>query len=342
MSASLFLANLKIIIEVWACALFLSEIKTMRYFILIFFFLFCIACGNDDIDLSGDTALKIENFYQLFTPISNSKKIADTGLLHAVDTLQIKLKLLHQFVPDSITIKATGKKADAYTIYPLGYIGKEEQEKYVLIKYVKKQEASLWVYVFGSNNQYKAAMKLLSNDVKDKYSRDVLITPEPTFISNKEKITTDITYYTKVAMAYNAADNSFINVMKDSNEDDDENMVINPIDTLPKKNKYSGDYVKDKRNFICVRDGKNDSTYQFFLHIDKKNGDCTGELKSGFTINKKGITAYKEGGDPCVINFTFSSGSVVMLEEGSCGNRRGMDCLFDDTFKKQKPQKEKK
>ncbi len=308
---------------------------------LFCFFIFCIACGNDDIDLSGDTALKAENFYQLFTPISNSKKITDTGLIRAGDTIQIKIKLLHQFVPDSITTKATGKKADAYTIFPVGYIGKEEQEKYLLIKYVKKKEATLWVYVLGVDNQYKAAMKLLSNNVNDKYSRDILITPEPTFINNKEKITSDNTYYTKIAMAYNAADNSFMNVMRDSNEDDDENVVINPIDTLLQKNKYSGNYSRDKRNFISLRDGKNDSAYQFFLHIDKQNGVCTGELKSTFIINKKGIAAYRESGDPCVINFTFSSNTVVMLEEGSCGNRRGMDCLFDDTFKKQKPAKER-
>lgn len=313
----------------------------MRYYFLSCFFIFFIACGNDDIDLSGNTTLKVENFYQLFTPIISSKKIADTGLLRAGDTLQIQLKLLHQFVPDSITTKATGKKVDAYTIYPLGCIGREEQEKYLLVKYVKKKDASLWVYVFGADNQYKAAMKLLSNDVKDKYSRDLLITPEPTFINNKEKITTDITYYTKIAMAYNAADNSFMNVMKDSNEDEDESMVINPIDTLPQKNKYSGNYTRDKRNFISVRDGKNDSSYQFFLNMDKRNGDCTGELKSTFIINKKGITTYKDGGDPCVINFTFSATNVVMLEEGNCGNRRGMDCLFDDTFKKQKSVKEK-
>lgn len=316
----------------------------MRLYIICCFCFLLASCGEHAVDLTGNTALKAETFYGLFTPLKGSKKYSDTGLMRAGDTLQISLKLLNQYVPDSVTTKAVGKKPDQVKLFPLGFIGQEKKEKYLLVKYVRKKDVALWVYVLGADNNYKTGMKLLSNDAKDKYTRDITITPEPTFISNREKITADNTFYTKNAMAFNAADNTFINVMRDSNEDADENIVLNPIDTLPQQYKYSGNYTRDKKNFISVRDGKNDSTYQFFLHIDKNNGNCSGELKSVFVINKKGEAIYKEGGDPCVINFTFSANSVVMLEAGSCGNRRGMECLFDETFKKQKANifKEKK
>ena len=48
---------------------------------------------------------------------------------------------------------------------------------------------------------------------------------------------------------------------------------------------------------------------------------------------KSATTAvYAEGGDPCVIDFTFEGNDIVIKEKGSCGNRRGMECFFDDTF----------
>ena len=51
---------------------------------------------------------------------------------------------------------------------------------------------------------------------------------------------------------------------------------------------------------------------------------------------------YSEGGDPCVIDFYFEGNEVVVKEKGSCGNRRGMNCFFDDTYIKKKEAKTQK
>ena len=48
---------------------------------------------------------------------------------------------------------------------------------------------------------------------------------------------------------------------------------------------------------------------------------------------------YSQGGDPCIIDFNFEGNEVTLKEKGSCGNRRGMDCFFDDTFTKKRSRK---
>jgi hypothetical protein len=128
-------------------------------------------------------------------------------------------------------------------------------------------------------------------------------------------------------------------VVNDSNEDLRRlNEIINPIDTLPRKNKLSGDYAADKRNFIAVRDGNNQSKYSFFIHFEK-DGNCIGELKGDMTMRDATHGYYRQSGDPCVIDFTFGSKSITVKEEGNCGNHRGIKCFFDDSYRKKKEPK---
>jgi hypothetical protein len=128
--------------------------------------------------------------------------------------------------------------------------------------------------------------------------------------------------------------------MNDSNEKKSTD-IINPIDTLATVNKYSGDYITDKKNFISVRDGKNAQTYIFFIHFEKNKGTCVGELKGEMNLTGETNAVYQESGDPCVINFKFTASSIKVKEDGNCGNYRGITCPFDFTFKKKKVVKPK-
>ena len=130
--------------------------------------------------------------------------------------------------------------------------------------------------------------------------------------------------------------------MHDSNEDTaQKNDIINPIDTLSSTNKFSGDYIADKKNFISVRDGKNADSYAFFIHFEKNNGDCIGELKGMMTLTDEKNAVFTESGDPCVINFKFTANSIKIKEQDNCGNHRGITCPFDFTFKKKNQPKKK-
>jgi hypothetical protein len=67
-----------------------------------------------------------------------------------------------------------------------------------------------------------------------------------------------------------------------------------------------------------------------------------GELKGFMNLTNEKNAVFSESGDPCVINFKFTSTAVKVKEEGNCGNHRGITCPFDFTFKKKKSETKSK
>ena len=127
----------------------------------------------------------------------------------------------------------------------------------------------------------------------------------------------------------------------DANIKPEQKAILNPIDTLPTLNSLSGDYARDKKNFISLRDFGNANKYQFFLHFEKKEGTCVGELKGLLNFNKNQAT-YSEKGDPCTILFTITGNVIKIKEDGNCGNHRNMTCYFNDSYDKKRKTKSKK
>ena len=127
----------------------------------------------------------------------------------------------------------------------------------------------------------------------------------------------------------------------DANIKPEQKAILNPIDTLPTLNTFSGDYARDKKNFISLRDFGNTNKYQFFLHFEKKEGTCVGELKGLLNFNKNQAT-YSEKGDPCTIQFTITGNIIKIKEDGNCGNHRNMTCYFNDSYDKKRKAKSKK
>lgn len=160
------------------------------------------------------------------------------------------------------------------------------------------------------------------------------------FLMSKEKLGLDKQLqYTRTGWVY-SPDASFMVVIHDTNEDENKNnTIIDPIDTLPRKNKLSGNYIQDKKNFISLRDGKDINHYLFFIHFEKKEGNCTGELKGAFEMKTANTGIYTTNGDPCIIDFTFDGNTIDVKEKGSCGNHRGIECYFDDSYTKKKEPK---
>lgn len=127
-------------------------------------------------------------------------------------------------------------------------------------------------------------------------------------------------------------------ISTEPNEDIIEN-VINPIDTLAKKNKFSGDYIINKRNFISIRDGKDNSNLLFFVHFEKDNATCNGELKGAARFISATVAQYKENDSPCTIQFDFKGNVVTMKEMEGCGSYRDIKCFFDGKYTRKKETK---
>ena len=301
------------------------------------------SCKENKVSLAGDAPIKVTDFINAFSELPLPYMVADTSVAKVGDTTLISAAVFSQFIPDTALglWLNTSKK---YTIHPVGRIQKTN-EIYLLLVISQNKKIQLIAFVLDKKNKYLASKSIFDNTSNDGYMHSLSINKEPTFLISKEKIATDTKQlvFTRVGWIY-SRENAFMVVINDTNEDPKKlNQIINPIDTLPKKNKLSGDYLQDKKNYISIRDGKDANTYLFFIHFEKKNGTCIGELKGDFKIKNATSAIYNQGGDPCVIDFTFNGNNITLKEKGSCGNRRGMGCFFDDTFtKKREPKTIKK
>ena len=290
--------------------------------------------------LSGSEHVEVKDFMDVFKNISLPWRIADTNLSKSADTTTISSEVFVQFIPDTVVTNVFGKNVSKLSIHPVGKFEKEN-ETYLLVNFILNKKNTLETFVLNKKNKFLTHLQLIkqgNND--DDYVHSVSVTSEPTFIISREKINKQNELaYTRNGYGFNSSTNNFIEVVNDSNEDLKRiSEIINPIDTFLRKNKFSGDYTQDKRNFISVRDGSNASKYIFFIHFEKDN-NCTGELKGDMTMRDATHGYYKQSGDPCVIDFTFGTKNIKVKEEGNCGNHRGIRCYFDDTYKKKKESK---
>lgn len=293
------------------------------------------ACKDKKTNLGADAAIKPNQFISAFKVIENSFTANDTNIFKLADTVSINHKLLSRFIPDSLTERLID--GDTRTIFhPLGRIAKST-ETYVLLLSVKNKKPYVSVIVFDKENKFLAERDLIFIHNDDEgYKYNLQINKEPTFFVGREKMVNDKEVkFTRTGWIFNGK--NFMAAVKESNERSEKQMpIINPIDSLMKYNAYSGTYMEDERNFIAIRDGKSKNEYLFFLHVEKNDGNCIGELKGTMQLTDSTHAIYSSAGDPCSIDFTFDRNIITIKEKGSCGNRRGMDCFFDDAYTKKK------
>jgi hypothetical protein len=314
----------------------------MRYLSNLLILLALIGCAETKTDLSGNTPLKINDFNAAFKNIDLPIRINDTNLVAFTDTIKIGRKALAQFLPDSVVDAIAPKLVKNSSIFTVGKIEKET-EYYLLLnnKDAKKQTVS--VIAFSKKNVFLGYQILTQFDLTQKgsqfYGKTLLINKEPTFLIEENKLDPEqVLTHEKKGWAY--TEQGFRLIYLDANVKPEQKAILNPIDTLPTLNTFSGDYARDKKNFISLRDFGNANKYQFFLHFEKKEGTCVGELKGLLNFNKNQAT-YSEKGDPCTIQFTITGNIIKIKEDGNCGNHRNMTCYFNDSYDKKRKKSKK-
>jgi hypothetical protein len=315
----------------------------MRYLSPLLILLVLIGCSETKTDLSGNTPLKINDFNAAFKNIELPIRMNDTNLTTFTDTLEIGRKALAQFLPDSVVEAIVPKKNKNASLFTIGRIEKEA-EYYLLLNHQDAKKQTVSVLTFSKKNVFLDYKILTQFDLTHKgsqfYGKTLLINKEPTFLVEETKLDPELGLTNeKKGWAY--SENGFRLIYLDANIKPEQKAILNPIDTLPTVNIYSGDYARDKKNFIALRDFGNANKYQFFLHFEKKEGTCVGELKGLLNFNKNQAT-YSEKGDPCTIQFTITGNIIKIKEDGNCGNHRNMTCYFNDSYDKKRKPKNKK
>jgi len=323
--------------------IFDNNLKNMTRYLACLFVAFYLltGCGNKKKpSLSGIDEVAIGDFIESFELIKPPYEVKDTALnKKEKDSLLIANKIFTQFVPDSVLVKVFGKNAK-----PKIYLGKritENEESYLFAKASTADKKVMLVLYFDKKNNFKAFLPLLVQDADpatlqvsginrkfEFYQSVIMKDPDGSTAEGKD------------VYIYSTDAEQFLLIATDA-LDDRVREVINPIDTLQKKNKFSADYVKDKMNIVSIRDDNKTGRINFFIHFDRNNSECTGEIKGVANFASANNAIYKQPGDACSLQFSFSSSSVSVKEIEACGAHRGVKCSFDGNYPRKKEIKQK-
>ncbi|MEI2738360.1 MAG: hypothetical protein V9F01_06210 [Chitinophagaceae bacterium] len=285
--------------------------------------------------LSGEEPVEISDFIEFFQPVKLPYQVSDTALQKKEkDSLLISYKIFTQFVPDSVLSNVYGKIKPK--IYALGKAEMPKGGTYLFVKTVTNDKKAILILSFDDKQQFGTSLAALRPDNNKATLQSVVM-------DKKYAITKIVTIKNpdgsisegKDVYALDPGGKSFGLVMTDALSDK-VTELINPIDTLPRKSKLSADYANGKMNLVSVRDGRKNDRITFFIHFEKNNGECAGELKGEAMLKSSNTAEYREDGDPCVLKFIFSSTSVTLKEVEGCGSRRGLNCSFDGSFARKK------
>mgnify|MGYP007022264327 CR=1 FL=1 len=291
--------------------------------------------------MTGDDKVEAVDFIDFFKPVKLPFIFADSNMARKEkDSLLLSYKVFTQFVPDSVLIKVYGKTKPR--IYAMGRAEAGGAVTFLFVKTVSADKRTFLILCFDKKPQFVAAMQGLRPDQVSSTMQSVVIDRKFSITKNVLRRNADGTLSEgKDVYALSAETRNFQLVMTDA-LDDKQTELINPIDTLSRKHKWAADYTNGKMNLVSIRDGKRSDRLSFFIHFERNNGQCTGELKGDAIIRSANTAEYRVGGDPCVLKFIFSSSSVTLKEIEGCGSRRGIRCSFDGSFARKKEPKPKK
>jgi hypothetical protein len=320
----------------------LQDIFMKKYLLCLGFTLVLFACKDKKKEIQAGEITTAADFVAFYPEVTLPYIVADTTLARKPNAaLALGLATFSKFIPDSVWKKDFGKNASP-KFYALGRAAEKEKESYLFTEVAAGNKRIVYLACFSKDHKFLKAMPLLKTGF-DRY------TSAYGMLDSKFQITTyhetkrtseDVTFKRNIYF-YDRNGDNFTLIVTEPNEDIIEE-VVNPIDTLAATHKFSGDYVEDKKNFISIRDGRNTSEMVFFVHFEKNDGKCIGELKGSARFISPTVAQYVKSNNPCALEFTFAGNKVTMKEKGGCGSYRDIQCFFNGSYRKKKAAKAKK
>ena len=311
----------------------------MQSRILLVLTILVLACNSKKQTEEDDDSFSYSRFSESFKEASLPYVLSDTALQNNKDTVTLKGKAFSSLIPDSVTKKIFGKGAKVKYV-PLRKIEVPKAERYFVVKATSGRARAALLLTFNEKDEFGAVFPLLVPD-KDPATFQVSSIDKAYSISRAVTLrkANSVAAEGKDVYVYNKDARDFTLIMTYLLDEKSVDLVY-PIDTLSKHHKLAGDYVKNKRNIVSVRDGRRPNLLTVFVHIENDQ-DCSGEIKGDAEITSPTTAVYRQPGDPCVLQLNFSSSSVKLTELEGCGSRRGLGCSFEGSFPKKKPSKSK-
>lgn len=302
------------------------------------------SCGSsgEGTGTEDDTTFTYQGFSDRFRDTTLPFILADSTLHNNKDTAALNPQFASGLMPDSV-LKRLFPGVKKVKLIPLARTGNKE-ETYFILKAIGGARKAAVLITFDKDQKKSAAFPFLIPDADSKTSQISTLDKQLSISRTTIRKTDDeATQEGKDVHIYNSATGDFTLIMTDV-LNEDTLALINPIDTLGKKNPLAGDYYRGKRNLVSVRDGRTPNEVQFFASFEADD-DCAGEIKGTALFTSSKTAVYRQGGDPCVLELTFSGNNVALREVEGCGARRGLKCSFDGQYKKKaepKPKTQKK
>jgi hypothetical protein len=295
-----------------------------------------ISCRNKTAGGGETRKIEPEDFMAMFHAINLPVNLGDSSLSKKPNDSSMSWSVYSQFIADSLIQKYFGKSVKL-KLFATGKLVVKNAETYLLIKALSPSKKILYIVCLDKEGKFKTGMPLIIREDDSEIRYTASIDNKYTISVNRQRKDGEgRIFFIRTVYVYNE-EGVFTLIMRESNEGKPKiAQIYNPIDTLSHKHKYAGDYMQDKRNFISFRDGKNNSFLRFFVHFEKDNGNCKGELKGIARFVSSTIARYIANGDPCSIEFNFNEKSVRMKELEGCGNHRDIRCYFDGVYNKHK------
>jgi hypothetical protein len=300
------------------------------------------SCKSKKVSLNENPSPSASDFIDAFPPVALPFEITDGHLdKEQNDSFFVNYKTFTKFFPDTVLIRHFGKSAKP-RIYLLGKNEAGKNEYYLFFNAISPEKRVAFVSCFTKNKKFSTSKVLFAQQDEGYHAMATLDAKYTLMVTHQHKNQTGELVYKKDDYIYNDT-GKFMFILTESNDPNQKNeTVINPIDTLPHKHLLSGDYDQDKRNFVSIRDlGKDASRFMFFIHFEKDNGDCNGELKGQAKFINSYIAQYHSNNDPCGIQFLFKGNEVYIKEISACGSHRDIKCFFEGSYKKKREVKKK-
>lgn len=323
---------------IYICLQFLTVV-VMKKLTWILLLLVMLACKSKKKTVpAGDEPVKIEDFIAYFPETRLPYSFTDAELKRKEkDSMKISIEAFNQFVTDSL-LSSFIKKDRKPRIYPRARVELGGAGNFLFSKVESGTKQALYVMWFDKNSNYVTGIPLLRTDqMTPTTAHSIVMDPKFTITRTLIRKNADgSSSEGKDVYGLNSEFTAFMLIMTDALEDG-VTELINPIDTFTRKHKFSGDYSIGKMNLVSVRDGRKPDRVSFYIHINRNEGDCTGELKGEAIVRSANSAEYREAGDPCVLKFSFSKSSVTLTEIEGCGAHRGLRCSFNGNYTKKKP-----
>jgi hypothetical protein len=309
------------------------------FFFLPVLLLLAGACKDKKTSMKDGDKVEIGDFIEFFPEAPLPFRVEDTALVkRSADSLLIGMKIFQQFIPDSILKKDFSNPATV-KLWPLGRVKEKEKETYLFLKAQGGSKRACYLLIFSADNKYLNAMPVLRTGFDNSSGAFGMLDKKYQITTYRERREGgNIASFKRNVYFYNSAANEFTLLMTEPNEEIIAN-VINPIDTLAARHKLAGDYVQNKKNFVSIRDGKRANELSFFVHFEKDNGNCKGEVKGVAKLVGNNLAVYQDSGNPCEIQFSFKGNTVTLKETGGCGSWRDIKCFFEGSFTRKKAPK---